>query len=122
MEYRSLFLIGTFFSASPMFAQAVGDPSVGWGSLILQAGAFGLLTYIVIVLYPKQQKDVREERERRDDVFKSMLDTLQTKFEDRNREIVSALKEQTDSIVTEMHEDAKMVRELIANKIEVKVK
>jgi hypothetical protein len=44
-----------------MLGDAVIDPSSGWASLVLQGGAFGLLTYVVTVLAPKALVDAKAE-------------------------------------------------------------
>lgn len=42
----------------------VNAPLDGWAQIILQAGSFGLLAYVVVVLVPKAMKDARDEREK----------------------------------------------------------
>ncbi len=76
-----------------MLLAQMTDP--GWFSLVIQVGAFGLLTYMVVVMYPKQQKDLRDEREKRDKLFLAMITDLQARFTERNALVVDAMKEET---------------------------
>lgn len=71
------------------------DPITAWGSLFLQAGAFGLLVYIVVRLYPQTAKESREERELRDKLFSQIVSGQEVKFDERNKNVVLAIKEQT---------------------------
>lgn len=114
MVYREMSLVGSFNVL--VLAEVFPDPVGGWGSLVLQAGAFGLLAYIVTMLYPRQQKEIREEREKRDQMFMNMIDVLQNKFNERNERISQAIKDQTVSLLTQMKDDAKTVRDIIRDK------
>ena len=89
------------------------DPFGGWISLLMQAGALGLLAVIVIKLFPQQQRDLQSERERRDALFTAALTAAQEKFSDRNKLVVEAIKEQTKVLLDRSKEDAKVGRELI---------
>ncbi len=90
-----------------LFAQALStDPMGGWGSLVIQGGAFGLLAWIVIVLGPKTLKEAREalreareEREHRDAKFVAMAEMQEAKFAERNANIVHEIEKQTAAIM-----------------------
>lgn len=78
-----------------LFAQVSSDSVPPWLSVFLQGGAFLLVVYIVIIVYPKAAKEAREEREARDARFVTVIDTLHGKFDERNTHVVAAVKEQT---------------------------
>lgn len=71
------------------------DPLGGWTAIILQAGAFGLLTYVVVYLAPKALRDATAEREARDKMFNDLVMALQTKFEARNDKMIDSINQQT---------------------------
>ena len=93
-----------------MLAQTI-EPLGGWGQLMIQAGAFGLLTYIVVFLFPTMRKEERDEREKRDAAFQAVIDALHEKFDERNSSIVDAVKDQTISLTTAMRDGEKSTRE-----------
>ena len=95
-----------------LFAQTV-DSLGGWGSLVLQAGAFGLLTYIVIFSFPTYTKEVREERERREVAFTGLIDALQTKFGDRNALLRAAIELQTEKLAAKLDTHTEVVESLV---------
>lgn len=92
----------------------VQGPLGGWDVVILQFGAFGLLTYVIVVLAPqilrelmaerkqrdqaaleeraKREKAEREERRVREDTFVKVVDVLETKFGDRNALIIRQME------------------------------
>lgn len=90
-------------------------PSDPW-TACLQAGAFGLLTYIVVWMYPKSQREAREEREIREkhieklmetarqerreerDRFEGMVAEIHVQFNTRNDRIIAAVKDQTKEL------------------------
>jgi hypothetical protein len=90
------------------------DPFGGWGTMILQAGAFGLLTYVVVFMYPRASKEAREERESRDQLFSGMVHTLQEKFEERNEKIVASVEKQTQALSTTFNESASRIEQALA--------
>ncbi len=80
-----------------LLAQTI-EPLGGWGGLVLQFGAFGLLTYIVTILLPAHDRTVSEERKgwqeerwNRDKMFMSALAGL-------SDTISKAIDKQTDGI------------------------
>jgi hypothetical protein len=58
-----------------------GSPLQGWAAVLLQGGAFALVVYMVVVLFPQTHKEVVAERE-------ALINTLQTKFDERNNRLV----------------------------------
>lgn len=70
------------------------EPVAPWLSIIIQGGSFALIVYIVTIMWPRAQKDNREERERRDVRFEEMISTLHIKFHDRNQAVIEAIKGQ----------------------------
>ena len=96
-------LTGLNVRSIPFFAEVTPpvniDPLGGWASLILQGGAFVLLTYMITVLIPKEMKLAREERERQAGQFKTIVDDLNSKFDDRNGHIVNAVEKQSAILV-----------------------
>lgn len=95
-----------------LFAEA--DPLGGWMQVVLQAGAFGLLSYIVIVLYPRATKDARDERAVRDESFTSLVSALQEKFENRNTLLADSIREQTKAITAEMKEQTESISRAVS--------
>lgn len=93
----------------------IPDPLGGWASIILQAGAFGLLTYVVVVLFPRTMKEQTEERERRDKSFSTIVSSLQHEFERRNERIEKAIRDQTITLITELKDQNKIIRETMAS-------
>lgn len=91
------------------------DPFGGWGSLVLQGGAFGLLVYVVTVMYPRAAKDQREEREKQDEVFRKTLSDLQMRFEARNDKITVAVNAQTDKLATALTQNADRIEQAVAS-------
>ena len=94
---------------------APADPLAMWGGLILQGGAFGLLTYIVVVFAPRVMRDAREERESRDKAFSSTIDALQTRFEARNQEVITSIKEQTQILATALNSSSSRIESSVSN-------
>lgn len=90
-----------------MLAQVVDTT---WPSVFLQAGAFGLLAYIVIVLYPKSVSEARVEREQRDIRYETLVHLLQGKFEERNNAIVNAVRDQTESWIEELKREVEVIK------------
>jgi hypothetical protein len=85
-----------------LLAQVQADPFGGWGGLLLQGGAFVLLAYIVIVLAPRMFKESRDEREKRDALFQSVLTDLTKSHDNRTTAIIGAIHEQTDAMTKAM--------------------
>jgi len=85
---------------------AASEPLGGWGNLLLQGGAFALLAYIVIRIYPQGTKEARDEREKRDALFGDLITNLQTKFEERNAAVVAELRVQTAALAAVIKESA----------------
>ena len=94
--------------------QLLSDPLGGWASIILQAGAFGLLAYVVIWMFPSVMKDQAEERIARDRHFAMIVASLQVEFGKRNERIENAIRDQTISLTTELKDQNKMIRETMA--------
>lgn len=104
-----------------LWAQVVGgDALTPWMSLTLQAGAFGLLVYIVVRLYPSEAKEARDERERREtrlqaitnvyaETMQEVVDKLQRGFEDRNSKVVAALEKQTERMEAALKESGNVI-------------
>lgn len=86
-----------------MLAQAAAD-SVP--SLILQAGAFGLLAWIVVYMYPHQVREARAERETRDQRFEALVILIQDKFDERHRAAIDAIHKRPDSWVEQLKRHA----------------
>jgi hypothetical protein len=81
------------------------DPFSGWGSLLLQGGAFVLLAYMVIRLAPQLFKEMREEREARDTKFATAIDNLQNKYDERNESItqtIAATSKDANDVIREL--------------------
>jgi hypothetical protein len=104
-------------TASALCAQLIpssADPLNGWGTLILQGGAFMLLVYIVVWMYPKAAKEQREERETRDQLFADLVKGLQDKDEKRSDKILEALYEQTGTLSTAFRDAAGDMKTAVA--------
>ncbi len=99
-----------------MFAEGMTDPIAPWIALFLQGGAFALVVYIIAVMYPKAAKEAREERERRDVMFKEILDSQNDNFEKRNDKIVEALNEQSAIL----QEQTEVLRDVKKSSIAIK--
>ena len=98
-----------------MFSQVATDPLGGWASLILQGGAFALLTYIIVYMWPKESSNARDERIKREVVFTAALEdmsakfdklvtTMNNKFDARNDRVVVALEKQTETLRQTFHD------------------
>ena len=87
------------------------DPISPWFNVLLQTGAFGLLAYIVVLLFPKHSKELRQERENRDKLFSDELEKLQAKFAERNEAITQAINRQTETLVQQMRENIRTIME-----------
>lgn len=74
------------------------DPLNGWFGVILQGGAFALLTYIVVWMAPDALKQAREERQSRDAIFSAIIDVIQLKTDERNKELIEAIRSQTTTL------------------------
>lgn len=81
------------------------DLTPALGQLLLQAGSFGLLCWIVVVLAPRMQKDAAAERRERDLLNAQTLKLLQDGFDLRSKEMNLGLKEQTVTICTEIRQN-----------------
>jgi formiminotetrahydrofolate cyclodeaminase len=73
----------------------IEGPLGGWGLLVIQGGALGLLAVLIIYILPKESESNRKERESRDAIQVKMIETLQERFEMRNSKIVDAIEKQT---------------------------
>lgn len=80
--------------------------SAPWLSFIIQCGSFGLICYIIAVMWPRSQTETRHEREKRDERFEQMLKTLHEKFSERNEKIVTAVRDQTKEFTRATNESA----------------
>lgn len=69
-----------------MFAEVLPT----WSDTAIQYGAFGLLTYIVVWMYPRAAADARAERENRDRLLTEAL-------KNQTATITDAIAEQTKS-------------------------
>jgi hypothetical protein len=72
-----------------LLAQQAGEPLNGWGSLVLQTGFGGLLTYVIVRLAPAMLRESREEREGRDKLIThkdELLSKTVTGLADTHRE------------------------------------
>jgi hypothetical protein len=76
-------------------ANTIEGPLGGWGLLVIQGGALGLLGVLIIYILPKESESNRREREARDAIQVKMIETLQERFEMRNSKIVEAIEKQT---------------------------
>lgn len=93
----------------------VPDPLAGWGTLLLQGGAFGLLCIVVVYLAPKAMKEAKEERAARDATFQALVELMQTKFEDRNKLMTAAIEKQTVSLMGEMSKQTDILEMALRN-------
>jgi hypothetical protein len=90
----------------------LGQAELGpWPSLLLQGGAFVLLSYIVIVMAPKQAADQRAERETRDKLHKAEVETLETKFDERHVNAVKVITELNAAALKEMQKSTEALAE-----------
>lgn len=94
-----------------LIAQAApaADPLGVWGGLILQGGAFALLTYVVVRLAPMALKEAREEREKRDATFQAVITGLEVKFDERSEKIVRAVEAQTQSLASAVADSSRRI-------------
>ena len=60
-------------------------------AVVLQGGAFLLLAYVVIYIYPQMRADDRAERDAREALHTKLIVMLQDKFKDRNDAIISVV-------------------------------
>ena len=81
-----------------LFADETLSALGGWPQLVLQGGAFGLLTYIVVRLVPQQMQISAEERTARDTRFVEALTALEVKRDAQIERLIGATTEQTRSI------------------------
>lgn len=70
---------------------ALLDPS--WASLIIQGGAFLLLSYVVVFMAPNFMREGREERAMLLDRFEKSLANIQTEFDKRNTAMLAAIRD-----------------------------
>jgi len=75
------------------------EATAPWLTIIIQAGSFGLIVFIVTVMWPRSQKEAREERESRDRRFETMIEALHAKFSDRNDKLVATIESQTERLL-----------------------
>ncbi len=101
-------------AAAPVITNPV-DPMAPWISLILQGGGFALAVVIVTILYPRAAKDAREERDKRDQMWLSLVNAIQEKFENRNKVISDAIEKQTDTMTTEFKASANRIEQAVVN-------
>ncbi len=74
------------------------DPISGWLSVFLQTGALGMLAYIIAVLYPKQSKESRDEREVRDKIFLEGLHDMSDSIRGQTKELVARMDDRSREI------------------------
>lgn len=119
------------------------DPVSGWIQVILQGGAFALLTYIVVKQFPWwfqeariERKECGEERQKAMQAFQSVIAELQAEnkqdrelmsaehrevilrlqaeFAERNRLLAASIKDQTKELATEFHAQSEAVFKILA--------
>lgn len=73
--------------------------------VVLQAGAFGLLTYIVIYAFPKYESDNRAERSEQRAQFVKALADQEAMGEKRLTMIREAIEDQTDKLTDALGSD-----------------
>lgn len=73
--------------------------------VVLQAGAFGLLTYIVIYAFPKYESDNRQERDDQRRQFTVALSEQNAAHERHLGIIKEAIDEQTDKLTDALGSD-----------------
>lgn len=109
--------IPTLIACGSIFAQVAApapmDSVSPWASLLLQGGAFGLVTYIVVKLYPAAAREARAEREARDAMFSTTIQMLQTKFDERSDRIIGSISDQTDTLAASIADSARSIKESV---------
>ncbi len=90
------------------------DPLGGWGTLILQGGAFALLVYIIAIMYPKETEAGRKERIERDTAFIAALTSMELKADVRNDRMVAALERQTTSLQVSIDKNGDQMRSAVS--------
>lgn len=93
-----------------LFAQQLvggGTDVTAWLQVLMQAGAFGLLVYIVVVAFPRYQKENKDERtEQRQEFLKSLV-AQNVAFEARVSETTRAVEAQTAQFKEAIKEQTK---------------
>ena len=69
-----------------------------WFNVVMQLGAFGLLTVVVVVIAPRFLAEARKERESRDDRFEKITVALREGFQAALREQTVALERALTSV------------------------
>ena len=78
-----------------LFAQA--ELISPWVKLVFEAGAFGLLVYIVVVAYPRSAKETRDEREARERAAVAERAERDTRYTGALNHMTQGLKESTET-------------------------
>jgi hypothetical protein len=106
------------FAVDPVTTTVQG-PLGGWDVVVLQFGAFGLLSYVIVILAPqllrelmadrkardqseleertKRDKDAREERQAREMTFVNVVTVLESKFGERNSQVIRQMELERES-------------------------
>ena len=112
--YPSVFI----HNSSGIFAEVVDTigesiPVGRWAVLILQAGSFGLLTYMVVKLGPEVMKAATAERMQRDQIFATIVEKMESKFDARTEATIRALQIQTEAMKIMVQKQTDEMREAL---------
>lgn len=97
------------FGAGPFILAEMAaptDPTGGWITVVAQLGAVGILAIFLLFIYPREAKSQREERLAVLERFDRLLNLAYQNFRDGNREIVTAIGQQTVSLNTSQKDAA----------------
>jgi type II secretory pathway pseudopilin PulG len=70
-----------------------------WVSVLVQAGALGLLAVLLTVVLPREAAAARQERADAAREFARLAGQLQDRFDARAQELVSAINKQTTDLL-----------------------
>ena len=71
------------------------ETTPSWLGPLIHGGSFALIVFIVSYLYPKLAREARDDQNKRDDNWRSLVKEIQQKFDDRNDKIATAFDNQT---------------------------
>jgi hypothetical protein len=70
-----------------------------WVSVLVQAGALGLLAVLLTVILPREAEAARQERAAAAREFARLVAQLQDRFDVRAQELVTAIHKQTTDLL-----------------------